>query len=125
MFLQIYVPFALAIPNMLQIARSLMRLVLIVMVFEFLSAPLIVDSWHSPENDVCYDVQHNDLQLPIFLKEQEEKETDKSTSVSTFTSLRDISNYNSVLRASRISELEIITIRAHTPRFMLFRSMQI
>jgi len=58
------------------IAEKLMRVVLLVLIVEVLSASFFITPKSSSQGELtAYNAQQSTLQLPAFLKEQEEKES--------------------------------------------------
>ena len=59
---------------MARIAKKIVRFVLVVLLFEFLSASFFTTPESSSREDISYDVHQSSLLLPAFLKEEKEKE---------------------------------------------------
>jgi hypothetical protein len=105
-------------------AKNIVRFVLVVLLFEFLSASFFTTPESSPQEDIAYDVDHSSLRFPAFLNEEKEKEKEKehfSISVARlniFTPFRGRTVRQNVKKQKNL-------FHNRDPRFALFCSLRI
>jgi len=104
---------------MARIAKKIVRLVLVVLLLEFLSASFFTTPESSSREAITYDVQHTSLLLPAFLKEEKEKEHFLIcfSRLNIFTPSRDLTAHQNVKNQ--------IDLFYRVPRFALFCSLRI
>jgi len=105
---------------MARIAKKIVGFVLVVLLFEFLSASFFTTpEGFSPEG-ISYDVHQSTLVLPAFLKEEKEKEhfLIYVSRLNVFTPSRNLPAYQNVKN-------QINLFHNRVPRFALFCSLRI
>jgi len=104
---------------MARIAKKIVRLVLVVLLLEFLSASFFTTPESSSREAITYDVQHTSLLL-AFLKEEKEKEHFLIcfSRLNIFTLSKDLTAHQNVK-----NQIDLFYNRV--PRFALFCSLRI
>ena len=105
---------------MARIAKKIVRFVLVVLLFEFLSASFFTTPESSSREGISYDVNQSSLLLPAFLKEEKEKEH-----VLIYFSRLNIFTLSIDLTARRNFKNQKNHFHNHVPRFALFCSLRI
>jgi hypothetical protein len=105
---------------MARIAKKIVRFVLVVLLFEFLSASFFTIPESSSREGITYDVQHSALLLPAFLKEEKEKEhfLIYFSRLNFFTLSRNLTAHQNVKNQKN-------PFHNRVPRFGLFCSLRI
>ena len=104
------------------VAEKIVRFVLLVLLVEFFSASFFTTPAGSPKEDVSFNVQHDLLQPPAFLTEQEEKHKEyNSISIAIRNGFRP-ENY---LATHHNLKDQSIPFLNRPPRFALFHSILI
>ena len=103
-------------------AEKIVRLVLLVLLVEFFCASFFTTPARSSKENVSYDVKHDLLQPPAFLKEQEEKHKEyRSICIAT----RDDFECEIYLTTHHGVKDQSIPFLNRPPRFALFHSILI
>jgi len=90
---------------MFSISRQIVRLALVLMLFQFLAPafmPIVVQEIPS-ERSTSFHQQHTSIVAPMLLKEKDEKEHEELFSVSNSTPLLDLTSHSFNLAASHQS----------------------
>jgi len=105
---------------MARIAKKIVRLVLVVLLLEFLSASFFTTPESSSREAITYDVHHSSLLLPALLKEEKEKEH-----FLIYVSRPNIFTRSGDLPAHQNVKNQINLFHNRVPRFALFCSLRI
>jgi hypothetical protein len=105
---------------MARIAKKIVRLVLVVLLFELLASSFFTTRESSSQDRISYDVQHSSLLLPAFLKEEKEKEH-----FLIYFSRLNIFTLSRNSTASQNVENQKNLFHNRIPRFALFCSLRI
>ena len=103
----------------------MLKLALVVLVFEISLAPFLAEEVGAAKNCIVYETQYNSLDLPDFLKEQDEKESEKSSSFCNSVPILDLATHNDRLKTAHQSIIEPLFYPSHTAKFTLFHSLLI
>jgi len=105
---------------MARIAKKIVRFVLVVLLFEFLSASFFAAPESSSREGISYDVLQTSLLLPAFVKEEKEKEhfLIYFSRLNIFTLSRDLTAHQNVKNRENLFYHRV-------PRFSLFCSLRI
>ena len=87
---------------MFRISKQLVRVALVLMLFQFLSPAFIPLSLQQApaQKNTSYSVQHNLIVIPTFLKEKDEKESSEFSPVCESTPILDLSSHSLNLLAT-------------------------
>ncbi|MDH4298123.1 MAG: hypothetical protein OEV74_17735 [Cyclobacteriaceae bacterium] len=87
---------------MFRTSRQIVRIALVMMLFQFLAPSFMPLTAHQTFNEKvnAYNVQHNSIVAPTLLKEQDEKEGTDFTPASNPTQLLDLASHSFNLEAS-------------------------
>jgi len=105
---------------MARIAKKIVGFVLVVLLFEFLSASFFTTPESSSRDDISYEVQQSSLLLPAFVKEEKEKEH-----FLVYFSRQDIFTLGRNPVAPQIAKNQKNPFHIQVPRFALFCSLRI
>jgi len=108
---------------MVRIAKKIVRFVLLVLLFEFLAACFFTMPEIPSREVISYNVQHNSLLLPAFLKEEKEKEKEHF-SISTIARLNIFTPHRDLTTLQNLKDQKIL-LPNRLPRFALFCSLLI
>ena len=107
---------------MFRISRQIVRLGLVLMVFQFLAPafmPIVVQEMPSDKVTAYYQ-HHNSVVAPMLLKEKDEKEHEEIFSVTRSTPLLDLTSHSSNLAASHANKHQIVRDNYGLPQEPLF-----
>ena len=115
---------------MLRVPRYIIRLAIVLMLFQFLSPafiPLIVQEIHT-EKATAYYPQHTSVVAPIFLKEKEEKEESDLSTPKKLAAILDFTSHSfnlSVCHSNKYSKFAEELTFIPPPRCALFCTLLI
>ena len=106
--------------GMARIAKKIVRFVLVVLLFEFLSASFFTAPERSSREGISYNVPQSSLLLPAFVKEEKEKKHSSIyySKLNIFTHSRNLTAYQNVENQKNLFHNQV-------PRFALFCSLRI
>lgn len=107
---------------MFRISRQIVRLGLILMVFQFLAPafmPVVVQEMPS-DKVIAFHAQHSSVIAPMLLKEKDEKEHEEFFTITSSTPLLDLTSHSFNLAASHASKQLIVQDDSGLPQEPLF-----